>query len=178
MRLAFPRITATWPQAHIAADIPALLEPVLIFDGEYECQSDPRPDSSDLLQECRFRIILPGDLLDFTSLSWIFSVSDSTSFSNGSSTRRSFGGSDTVCRTPLWSASHWGNRSPIDFARPRAVFTRLVRTPIRATRTRMILKALVPYRCGAESAATTADQCAPVAPRLEHPVDRLFGCSP
>ena len=44
---------------------PGSFEPVLIFDGEYECQSDPRPDSGDLLQECRFRIILPGDLLNF-----------------------------------------------------------------------------------------------------------------
>src|SRR5215472_15708080 len=37
---------------------------------------------------------------------------------------------------------------------------------------------LVPYSCGAESAAATADQFAPVAPRLERPNDRLFGCSP
>src|SRR5579864_3786829 len=66
LRLALPRIAATRSQSHIATDIPALLESTLIFDCEYECQSDQRPDSGDLLQECRFRIILPGDLLNFT----------------------------------------------------------------------------------------------------------------
>src|SRR5215472_316296 len=66
LRLALPRIAAPRPQAYITANIPALLESVLIFDSKYECQSDQRPDSLDLLQECRFRIILPGDLLNFT----------------------------------------------------------------------------------------------------------------
>jgi hypothetical protein len=62
--LALSRIAAPRPQPHITADIPTLLESTLILDSEYEGQSDQRPNSAHLLQECRFRIILPGDLLD------------------------------------------------------------------------------------------------------------------
>jgi len=49
------------PQAHITADILALLESALIVDSEYECQSDQRPDAGDLLQDCRFRTGYQGD---------------------------------------------------------------------------------------------------------------------
>ena len=64
LRLALARIAAPRPQPHIAADIPTLLESILILDSEYEGQCDQWSHSAHLLQECRFRIILPGDLLD------------------------------------------------------------------------------------------------------------------
>src|SRR5262249_51427287 len=49
----------------------------------------------------------------------------------------------------IWSASHFGKRSPIAFAKPRAVFTKLVRTAIRAARTRMTINAVCAFslRC-------------------------------
>ena len=81
--------------------IATLLESVFIFHSEYEGQSDQRPNSAHLLQQCGLRIISPGDLLDFVILSWIFSVSDSTSFSHGSNTCRTFGGRDSIFGTPI-----------------------------------------------------------------------------
>src|SRR6202158_1265580 len=63
--LALSRIAAPRPQPKVTTDVSAFLESVLIRDSEYEGQSDQRPNSTHLLQECRFRIILPGDLLDF-----------------------------------------------------------------------------------------------------------------
>ena len=135
--------------------------------------------SAHLPQECRFRILLPGDLLDFSSPAWIFSVNDSTSFSSGSSSavpqlRRQRPASPT----PIWSASHFGNRSPIDLARPRAVFTSPSASSTSAARTRITIRCSAPARCGAGSAAATGGPCAPAGPAFERPPDRLFGCSP
>ena len=64
MQLALARIAAPRPQPDITADITTFLESVLVVDGENESQSDQRPYSTYLLQECGLRIIFPGDLLD------------------------------------------------------------------------------------------------------------------
>jgi hypothetical protein len=61
----WPQFAAPRAQPEVAAYIATLLESVFIFDSEYEGQSDQRPNSAHLLQECGLRIIFPGDLLDF-----------------------------------------------------------------------------------------------------------------
>lgn len=55
----------------------------------------------------------------------------------------------TAFSTPIWSPSHVGNRSPSAFAKPRAVFTKLVCTEIKAARTRMTINAACAFslRC-------------------------------
>ena len=63
LRRTFPRFAPLRPQPHIAAHIPAALEPILVLHRQHERQSDQCPHSAYLLQEFRFRIFCPGDLL-------------------------------------------------------------------------------------------------------------------
>src|SRR5258708_1484530 len=64
--LTLARFTSSWPQAHIAANIPALLKSCLIIQRQYERESDQWSDSLHLLQEYGFRVIFPGDPLHFS----------------------------------------------------------------------------------------------------------------
>src|SRR6185503_528353 len=65
LRLALAGLALLGPQAHIAAHIPALPESFPVLQRQHKRQSDQRSHSAHLPQEFGFRILGPGDLLDF-----------------------------------------------------------------------------------------------------------------
>ena len=151
LRLLLARFAPLRPQAYIATYIPALLEALLVFHRQHECQSDQWSHSFDLRRSsvsgyCP-RAICSSSLAGPDLLCQGFHLLNS-----GFSPARSSIGSPAACSSPIASASQAGSRSPAALVSPRAAFTRLVRASTSAARTLICIRSVCACSPGAGSA--------------------------